>query len=725
MKEIMTGMEYNELATRISSSSNILLDVLRIFPYLPFKYRKAVMTLLRVQERIEDNLSLAQELEGLFDYQIPHIDKRLSIEFSVLIHYIQRLMSSVVHCSILSVFVRCAPVMNQEGFEEMIADAIEKEMVIHTRPDREQRFDYEGLFRIGFHRSHPLHESELFIAPQFSLDFQERIHSWRDEIQGSILYPQYGTKYIGRICDNRLRFLMDSYGFHNERRRLSTFDAMYTYYHTGKQTGGPCEVQYALKYSDVKPRVFYRNGTTSFWSSLYIHEPIDLIMRLFPHTDPRHRYNLRRIVIKSIDTLLMIYDYSCFTSNLAELKYFMMRLSEFCMDIYVYIWDPRDGLVKACLGDIIAEYTAVNCSKMEFDVGEIMESDSPIVRIANLAGLLGVYGNINGSIILHGLSLGHLCKHHSRCTCIGDDALGVFRKPKALSPQKYRHKVVFAINVIGDVAPSKTKGWNPHASSLKRKFRTDNQEIQEKIDGPHISGWHYVKRPFYVADSTIYQGELLDLPLSILFCSSVDKIHTAKKPDIQGCRKNVLASYCTLLDRLKVFPLPETEYEILENYMVTAYTILGMPLEGCLPASKRSPKGIVYHVIPPADSRIFGCDWRSYCWENRDEEYFILDFPEEWDQDDLDFIPKNPPIGFRFRSKMQTSWKFFVDAGLLVRKPRECGVLIGPKDRDRFMSYLEGRPLVYDFVVNDVLPDHWLDACRLNTETSLDLSSMF
>jgi len=645
------------------------------------------------------------QLRDTLDYIIPHPDPAYRITMGKLYTAIEAHITSIVALSIISAFVRSAPALNMSDYDELIQASIDKETSAHERPLKGQQLDYRAIMTVGSHRI-PIHTNPWLYSPSVSLMYCEWIYNWKAELHHRIYYPQFNpNKYIGRISDNRCRAVMEQFGFSQDEIRNTSFDLYYLYFMTGITTDGPCEVQFAFKYNDVKPRVYYRIGSWAYWKALYIHDLIDDLMKAFPHTHPRSRYNIQRIEIGRQKAMIIVYDYATFTSNLEELRYFLLALADTIQGTEVLLWDYREGLKPYDAGDLLREYTEECCVNMEYDLGEVLGSDDPLVHLSNLAGLLGVYGNINGSLSLHGLVLCHLCGHPSKCTCIGDDALGVIRRKhdSSMRDRDLKKTVLTAIQVIGDLSLEKTITFDAYGS----RFKLDEEDLSE------IAGWHYVKRPISCADGYLIQGYLFDLPLPYLLCSTKDSARTVQKPqDIGELRKQLVVSYCSMLDQLHEAPkLSVDDAMLLETYIAAAYRILGIRLEGSMPGHKNIP-GLKHIVTPPADQRIFGADWRLYCWENRDEEYFIMDLPSTPEApDDYDLLEKSPALGYTFYGRMHPSWKFYVAAGFLKTTEMYNKVIIGPEDRTRYMAWLSARTKYYRFTVNDFLPECWLDSC--------------
>lgn len=705
-----TNMEYSDMANAITSAHDPFRIILHGLPYMSFKQRKVMMTLARVQQKPSLNMFIHRQIEDMLQTIVPspHITQNMTLHGYVLL--VEQIFGNPAKLALFSSMIRCAPVLNEEGFTEMIHESIAKELKAHLSDDRPQQFCYKPIFEIGQHHT-PIHPYPIFRDPRTALNYCEAFHNWIDGLRGKILYPQYSRKALGRISSQRLIFSMDDYGLDRLGETVSTLDAYNHYFRNGVKTDGPCEVHYALKYNDVKPRIYYRNGCSAFWESLYIHDLIDEIMGLFPHTRASTRYNLQRIHITGHDALAFVYDYGTFTSNLAELKYFMDAVSQFASGHTLFLWDAKEGLIPYDAGQLLQEYTDACCRNAEFDLGAILEDDHPVVMLANLAGLLGVYGNINSSLSLHGLSLCFICKGSRKCTCIGDDAFGVLRAKKmkrgeTRSNNKAKKKTLVenaksAIRILGDISDPKTIFFDVTQSKV-------SHSINDEIAHMDTHGWHYVKRPMYVADYQILQGVLYDLPLPVLFLTDLDKLHTVRPGSIEKRRKDFIQSYCSFLDQLLLSNLSDEVAELFETYIALGYSHLRIPKEGSMPGSKKNPPGTTQLVIPPASRRIFGCDWREYCWENRDGP-FIMKLPRDLPQ--AEDLPGQPELGYTFSGRMHPSWRAYVDLGLLTTKELKQDCLMYEANRHLYDRHLTGKiPKSYLFTVNDYLPSCWLDA---------------
>jgi hypothetical protein len=392
-----------------------------------------------------------------------------------------------------------------------------------------------------------------------------------------IIYPTYQrSKNVGE--QTRLAFFRLQRIPPETRYDVTTADLERLYHSTGQQTDGACEVRWAWKYNDLKPRVYYAQGGESYFASRYIREIANSFCDILPTSNRQSRYNSQRLGPLTDQTSVAVYDYSSFTSEMSELKYFLERLGEWCIGTEVKIVDTNRGVVVHDLGRLILEYnTSVNCGA-RMDITRIYNLDEPQTLEHNKSGMLGVYGNIVWSTALHGIFLTFVTGEFDLSNVVGDDAQALLNKMEWSALD-----FISTLRLIGNINEERTEFW---------------------MTGYHAedsTGWQFLKRPFDRLGNHLYTGLLFDIPLAVYVCPEDDGVHSADLGSFRDRVKAFIMQTCRLLDRLHIYEchLSEEELDFALGYLTTCYRELRLPPEGSLPPFSHSQmKGALHLAIP-------------------------------------------------------------------------------------------------------------------------------
>jgi hypothetical protein len=193
------------------------------------------------------------------------------------------------------------------------------------------------------------------------------------------------------------------------------------------------------------------------------------LMEAIPSTHVKLRTSPTDFLSSSFEEdYVTAWDYSAFTSNLAELKHFVWyvaRMSEQDKTT-VTLFDYRDGYIyEVPLFELLDEYNEVANMHARFSVhrmvGKFLD-DNPELYASMNSGLLGVHGNIGFSTSLHGLVICKECGK-KRCVCVGDDGLGITSEDPSIS-------LIPAISKLGILAPEKFGQLGPGDDQRFIKF---------------------------------------------------------------------------------------------------------------------------------------------------------------------------------------------------------------------------------------------------------------
>jgi hypothetical protein len=197
------------------------------------------------------------------------------------------------------------------------------------------------------------------------------------------LFPNYSTtNNVGRRTAYQLlnapRIPELDYLQYLKQVDVKSVDLERYYCYTGGEIEGPCEVRWAYKYTDLKPRIYYANGGSGYFASRYIKDLVNSIGDLFPTTHRQLRYNPRRVGPLHNSTLI-VYDYSSFTTNLAELKYFLDALASFCDGHTIQVFDTYEGMLDLDLGELLRDYNDRCNREMAYDVARLFPGEEDTV----------------------------------------------------------------------------------------------------------------------------------------------------------------------------------------------------------------------------------------------------------------------------------------------------------------------------------------------------------
>lgn len=335
------------------------------------------------------------------------------------------------------------------------------------------------------------------------------------------------------------------------------------YADTGFEIQGPCELRQSWKYNDLTPRTYFAQGGQAYHDSKYIRDIANSLANSFTETHFLSRFSLHDIVLTPDDDAF-IYDYTSFTSKLAELKYFLDALADWTDDVEVKIVDSRFGILNTTLGSLIREYNQTCNTLGEYTIQRYLEGDLTIY-FHRLAGFLGVYGNIVLSTAIHGLHATQLNGDHSSAKCVGDDVFGRFDTTMGST----RREMIERIQKLGLVHHLKVRWW---------PFRP----IEEEMDDDRA--WPYVKRPLDRFQNRMIHDSALFLPIFGLIHPIPDGIHDEAE-DVWSRTKLLACQTLALIKQVRNLfpPIDGIQEELLRRYLCCLYRAVGCQEKGFLP----------------------------------------------------------------------------------------------------------------------------------------------
>jgi len=513
--------------------------------------------------------------------------------------------------SYLSMLLRSVPLRDKEEAEEAIAVAVVKELSVTQRIDLLPSLQYPFLYSFEDCSRHRIHHS-IPHRPIVNLVLRGRLRRWRELLRFRLFIPQCSSKTIGD--DSRERFQDALYphlaSWDYPRRQYSTSDLEAAYVATGIQTEGACEVRYAWKFNDLKPRVYYAIGSTAHWASRFVWAIFDTLQRVNLCSDPDRRYSFQRFpLIHLPKDAFIIYDYASFTSRLVDFQEFVAQLAGFLHGYKATAFDSRDGIVEIDLGHVLSRYNATCNQRGLFDVRRFADQGADKLLVSHeVAGMLGVYGNITGSTALHGMIGMAISGADDTVNTIGDDA-GLLVQDGGDD----HDSIKASIRSIGDIADEKFE-----------IFVMDENESEE------AEGWHYTKRPITVRDGLVIQGWMPEFPI-IARALAVKIDHITIQPEAFDIRRSIfIKQVCRFLSSLTAhYPqLDEVDIELALTILRSAYHELRLPTSGSFPSYYVDKSGHLAYphrslCIPQLSERSIKEGWWSVLVETRDETGYI------------------------------------------------------------------------------------------------------
>jgi hypothetical protein len=477
---------------------------------------------------------------------------------------------------------------------------------------------------------------------------------------------------------------------------VSTADLESFYSETGVQTGGPCEVRYAWKCNDLKPRVYYAIGGSAYHAAKLIKPIFDAICRISRSTDPRHRYSFAGFPhLDFTSEVFVIYDYASFTSRLVDFKQWVAELAWFFRGQRVKTFDTNRGVVEEDVGLLLEHYNNTCNKDGLYSLTRMSsspdEAPTRVVCTHYLAGMLGVFGNIVGSTGLHGIVGLQICGADEKGNFIGDDAGIIVDDDKELT----RTWIFEGIRSIGDIADPKF-------------------EIFEGNDEEYDLGdsWHYTKRPIRISENGISQGWMPEFPiLTQARGQKLDHV-TTSLPDMAARRRIFIRQVARYLNSCYTnkAQVNDADRSMILSIFRRCYTELRLPRRGSFPrreyASWRSttiPYGDPFNVVPPLDDAVFEEGWWNVLKRIELEEQGTFRLPRLEGADEL---PAVLEAGMTFRYRGEKVLSLLDRLGILTKKVEYEDRLVTEETIELMDLFLSGmlRPIYTYYVHVDYLP---------------------
>jgi len=548
------------------------------------------------------------------------------------------IITSGLYSGFVSMLCRVLPGITDEEGKKALEDSLIKEFNATQGINRPSLANYGVVFYRSVTDQPMIPDS--YVGPRIDINQEANLKllGWRRRLEGQHLFPRYSrSKSMSR---STMRAYYDSLGirdYHEIRQHtlVTSFDLQEYYHRTGVQIQGIIEMRQAWKYNDLKPRSYFAQGGKSYWASQYMQELLSGLCDIFPSTNRRLRFSVANFFDIPEEDLIILYDYTDFTSSMSEQKYFLHQLGLFLKGVNVQVFDLHYGFETRCLGEMVLEYNEVCNVLGEFSMERHLFGE--VIFRHLVAGFLGVFGNITSCTFLHGIALSQIAIERLRCSCVGDDAL-------------------FQLMYIGD--------WSrDFALSWIRNFGSVAEEKAEVFEGepiePSNTGWHYCKRPINRIYRRIEQQPLYDFPMINLVSTTSDSFHTVESRPFHSRQRVFIGQVRRLLDVVtsQARNISDEEELFIRKYLIQCYRMLELPLYGFIPGSDLRHLHLVKYPIPPIDQDLRIDPWRTSLLDRY--MHRIVQIPV-WKPEQGCY--RVPCVG-EFIMPMRKGWKMITDFG--------------------------------------------------------------
>lgn len=401
----------------------------------------------------------------------------------------------------------------------------------------------------------------------------KRIHGmideWIQRTRETLLIPRVGSKTVSRMTQDEIP-MVDSTYVADDGKGYTPIDVERVYYRTGTKVGGPCEMRQKWYSSNLKPRTYYAMGGDAYHSSKYLANALTDLCDQLPSTNRRTRVNPGRLELTDFAQDVAFYDLTSFTSNLHVHATFMYRLALYCRGVTVDILDSCQGIIQVDLGELLYEYTAVNLDNPSYVLPKEVDNQSG-VRYHNIAGFLGVYGNISSATFIHGIVMAMLYDNLNENNVAGDDGVAASRD---------NNETLSVIGLLGVIKDEKTF-WASEGCCI------------------------HLKRPITRNGQRLVHGSLVTWPSLEIVQDDVDMRYPYIRRVSKSDKRSALASsILAFLRNLESRYLSDEELDVVDRFLTSIYDTYSLPREGCVPQVTPSSHGF----IPAYERRYIGLD---------------------------------------------------------------------------------------------------------------------
>jgi hypothetical protein len=615
--------------------------------------------------------------------------------------YFQSILSdsllSIVERSIIWSFCKSLPEPpSQDESEEVRSDTLRKEfMASQVLWSPRGLFDWDDLYR----------SLDRPLAPPWSNQIRRIVKNFAIAINRmNVLFPAVSrTKNVSYETGYEYKLKHPEVDY----RMVTTSDIEVHYGRTGEKLSGSCEMRSAWKFNDLKPRYYYSRGGRSHHLSKYIKPFAVALMDALPITHVNRRRNPASQITIDEEASIVTWDFSAFTTNLSELRYFLDHVIGALEQQPVHdvqVLDYFQGVIDVNPCELLQSYNESINDQDAFTITRVIQHLATVDDIEYTqqnSGMLGVPGNIGFSTACHGAVIATVVDSDGS-VCVGDDGLA----GEDLDPDDI---LIPTISRLGSINRAKFSILYPFAPGpmkfMKRGLTRD-------------------------PPSTIHLNELLNLPAppfvdevygSRTIPPNLTRAYAAKKvaTTIGSCLWSLLTLQTTVT--------PE-EVVLLRDYLVEIYRYMQWPVRGKIArrAFLRSTdvhggKLTVDAHIPPLDYDLLREDWAEVLFARYPEEYVSLPVKTHY------YPPTLPHKGDTFYCGEQPIIKVLEDFGLVKSEVMRDKILLDTIDNQRLARQALRKktdPYMLRVDVLDEIPDkfHTFFTLSVSPDNAMDVS---
>jgi len=431
--------------------------------------------------------------------------------------------------------------MSDFDIKQQLHDSFIKEYLVLTSRPRPSEIKYSNLFK---NTGRSIHDHIPYNSDMIDLHIKT-IDDWISKIESNRYYPKFSDK----LCSRSSSRIACKLGLIPESYELTITDLELIYHNEGIRIDGDCEMRQAWFPSNLSPRTYYCMGGYAYHRAKYVQSMFNDLVDRFDPTNKRLCVRPTRIILRN-GNYAYIYDLESFTSNLHEQIHYLTELSHYCRHRTTTLFDSHEGFIEVHLSDLFSEFAQLHRGLL-VSLERIATDNKDLVLTQEVAGLLGVYGNITSAKWLHGVLMSQFVQELDELNVAGDD--GIIAIDDHTDPYA-------GICVLGKMESTKVY---------------DSRE----------AGAICLKRPISQVESTLIQGSLVNWPL--LEYPELESEVDPRYPSIRHMSKYekksaVASSVMTFLQELQWHSL-DNGRKFIEEYVSYVYDSTGLNPRGNVP----------------------------------------------------------------------------------------------------------------------------------------------
>jgi hypothetical protein len=282
---------------------------------MPLSDRKTLLTICRVQEDPTTHPDLLPLWNTIYQrsyfYGGSQGIKRGWYQVESLSYWFNGRFSDPIWMGLLSMLLRTLPVSDEEA-QLAYEESMEKEFLATQQLPNPTQLNYTFLHSPVVTEIHPGRQ----ISSKIYHLLHTGIQSFRKSLDGSLIYPRSSTKSTSLGTKYQYAKRMGNFDILKDHVTLTDLEKMYS---RGEgKIGGEVEMRQAWKYNDLKPRTYFACGGTMYYPSRYIQPVMNALVDAFPSTDTFGRFSVERFSSLTPSEIVVLYDYTSFTSSMSE-----------------------------------------------------------------------------------------------------------------------------------------------------------------------------------------------------------------------------------------------------------------------------------------------------------------------------------------------------------------------------------------------------------------------